>query len=480
MRPDLLTRASVLLAVLAACGDATAPDNATAPGDGADPGDNPGAQPGVEITTTLSELRQGDVVGLAAEVRDVDGAVVDDPTVSWSLEPASSGRVTAEGRLVGYAPGPLRVVATVGQQADSLDLEITARGLGGAFTVVGQGTLTTRFTSDLWVHGTAAYTGTWGRRSTDVTRFGNTLYVWDVQTPAQSALVDSILIAAATVNDVKVRADGAIAVITHEGSGDGLNGITLLDLQDPLHPTVITRFTTDLEAGVHNVWIEGDHVYAAVDGTGGLVIVDIGTPQAPQRAGSFYAGSSNVHDVYVRDGLAFVSHWNVGLIILDVGHGIAGGSPGSPVEVSRIATAGGQAHNAWYWPATGYVFVGEEDFLAPGVLHVVDASDLANPVEVATFRVADEAPHNFWLDEAQAVLYAAWYSKGMRAVDVSGELLGELERQGREIAASIYGGEGGCPAATGTATCTWAPQVHDGQVYLSDMNTGLWVLQPTF
>ena len=33
------------------------------------------------------------------------------------------------------------------------------------------------------------------------------------------------------------------------------------------------------------------------------------------------------HDVYVRDGLAFLSHWDAGLIILDVGNGMAGGSP---------------------------------------------------------------------------------------------------------------------------------------------------------
>ena len=62
---------------------------------------------------------------------------------------------------------------------------------------------------------------------------------------------------------------------------------------------------------------------------------------------------------------AFLSHWDAGLIILDVGNGIAGGSPASPVEVSRIKTVGGQTHNAWYWPAAGYVFVGEENFGRP-------------------------------------------------------------------------------------------------------------------
>ncbi len=130
-----------------------------------------------------------------------------------------------------------------------------------------------------------------------------------------------------------------------------------------------------------------------------------------------------------------------------------------------------------YWPEAGYVFVGEEDFSTPGVMHVIDVSDLRRPVEVATFQVSGETPHNFWLDEAAGVLYAAWYTRGVRAIDVSGELLGALDRQGREIAFSQYAGVGSCAAPSGTATCTWAPQLHGGLIYLSDMNSGLWVLR---
>jgi hypothetical protein len=212
----------------------------------------------------------------------------------------------------------------------------------------------------------------------------------------------------------------------------------------------------------------------------GLRIVDISDPNNPTEAAQFMGGASFLHDVYVRDGLAFLSHWNDGLVIVDVGNGIASGSPSSPTEVSRIATIGGQTHNAWYWPAAGYVFVGEEDFGAPGILHVVDVRDLRQPQEVATYAVPGGPPHNFWLDEAGGVLYAAWYGQGLRGVDVSGELLGRLELQGRDIASSLYGGSGACPSATGSFTCTWAPQLEAGLVFVSDMNTGLTVLRPQF
>ena len=137
-----------------------------------------------------------------------------------------------------------------------------------------------------------------------------------------------MLVDARVVNDVKVRSDGKVAAISHEFSLDQLNGITLLDLSADCNPTVISRFTTGLQSGIHNVWIEGDFVYVVTDGVGsGLRILDISDPQTPTVVAAFADPFSFLHDVYVRDGLAFLSHWDSGLIILDVGNGIVGGSP---------------------------------------------------------------------------------------------------------------------------------------------------------
>ena len=458
-------RVLVLLAVIAVWGLSGCGDDGTAPES--------------VIITGPSSTRQGDLTAYTAEVRDASGTVVSEPSLTWSVEPSSAGLITDEGEFVGYAPGSATIVASTNGVSDALAVTIDARALSGSFELVGRGIEVDRFTSDLWVHGNYAYTGTFIVRGTVP---GNTLFVWDVSTPAAPVRTDSVKIDAITVNDVKVRADGAIAVVTHENSGDGLNGITLLDLADPAHPTVITRYTDGLEAGVHDVWVEGSFVYAALDGfdatTGGLAIIDISTSATPQTVARFYAGSSFLHDVYVRDGLAFLSHWDAGLVILDVGNGIAGGSPSNPTEVSRVITAGRQTHNAWYWPQAGYVFVGEEDFDTPGIVHVVDVSDLGVPVEVASFSVTGVPPHNFWMDEARGILYVAWYQTGIRALDVSGRLLGELDRQGREYTALQYDGPGG-GCVSGTGTCNWAPQLHNGLIYLSDLNTGLWVFMVT-
>ncbi|MCZ6753845.1 MAG: hypothetical protein O7E49_00915, partial [Gemmatimonadetes bacterium] len=177
-----------------------------------------------------------------------------------------------------------------------------------------------------------------------------------------------------------------------------------------------------------------------------------------------------LHDVYLRDGLAFLSYWDEGLIILDVGNGVAGGSPVNPVEVGRLQIPGYWVHNAWYWPSAGYVFLGDEFNTSPG-LRVIDVSDLSKPVEVASFSATGSTPHNFWLDESRGILYAAWYRGGLRALDVNGTLMGELQRQGRQIAQALYDGGN---------TNTWGPQLDNGRIYLSDYFSGVWVLQGNF
>jgi hypothetical protein len=456
-RPLCLLALAFLGLVLAGCDDTTGPDPVAC------------GRPGEFVVVAPERVRQGDVTSLAAGTCSRSGTVEALRTGTvWSVVDSAAGQVDPGGRLVGYqAGGTLQVVAVAGGHSDTASITVEGRGLSGAFSVVGFGFSDNRFTSDLWVSGGYAYTGTWS--CLEGGACGNRLNVWDVRTPAKPVLTDSVIVDARTVNDVKVSADGRLAVVTQEGSRDRLNGITLLDLGDPAHPRVITRYTQGLENGVHNVWIEGSHVYVVEDGSGGLHVLDISNPAAPREVARYYAGSSFVHDVYVRNGLAFVSHWDAGLVILDVGNGIRGGSPSNPREVSRIVTEGGNVHNAWYWPQTGYVFVGEEDFTEgrPGRMHVVDLKELTRPVEVASFFLPGDPPHNFWLDEAAGILYTGWYSNGLRAIDVTGTLFGSLEKQGREYASIRPDGPRG-------AARVGAPQLHNGMVFASDLANGLW------
>jgi hypothetical protein len=184
-----------------------------------------------------------------------------------------------------------------------------------------------------------------------------------------------------------------------------------------------------------------------------------------------------LHDTFVRDGIAFACAWDEGVIIFDVGDGRAGGTPAAPVPIDTIVTAGGQAHNAWWFhnPVTlerRYLFVGEE---GPGVIgasssgdiHVIDVSDMSNPVEVAFYRMNGAGAHNFWMDEAAQVLYAAFYNGGVVALDVSGSLSGDVAS--REIVRLQPGGAGN--------TYVWGVMLHNGSLYAADMLSGAWQLR---
>jgi hypothetical protein len=59
---------------------------------------------------------------------------------------------------------------------------------------------------------------------------------------------------------------------------------------------------------------------------------------------------------------------------------------------------------------------------------------------------------------------------GVRIVDISGDLLGDLYRQGREIGYIMTGtSDGYIP----NATMSWGAQLYKGYVFYSDWNSGL-------
>ena len=80
--------------------------------------------------------------------------------------------------------------------------------------------------------------------------------------------------------------------------------------------------------------------------------------------------------------------------------------------------------------------------------------------------------HNIWIEND--ILYVAYYNGGLRVVDVSGELLGDLYQQGREIAFwEAFDPEGFIK----NAPMAWGPQPHKGHIFLADHNSGLWAVK---
>jgi hypothetical protein len=358
-------------------------------------------------------------------------------------------------------------------------------------------------TTEVWVHpnGKVAYLGT--------TLGGDRLYTIDVSDPVNPRIVDSVRANTRSINDIMTDKEGKVMVFTREGAADRKNGIVIATLEDPLHPRVVAEFTEGVTAGVHSAFIctqprYGTHVYLTNDGTGAVHVVDINDPAHPRQVGVWKTPRADagrvLHDIDVQDGLLYASYWHDGLVILDVGKGIKGGSPSKPELVSQwkydldslyrqVAEHGGPGfirgtHTAWRHG--NYVFVGDEVFgneaadalfagrptRAYGRLHVVDVSDISRPRPVAWYEPEYGGVHNVWV--AGDTLYVGAYNAGFKAFDISGELKGDLRAQGREIADySTSDPKGFIP----NSPMTWGAVVKDGLAYVNDLNSGLYLIR---
>ena len=450
----------------------------------------------VAIEPASATGRTGDVIRLTFRARAKNGRPVANVSPEWSLSPGN-GQIDAEGNFVADLPGTYRISGTFAGRSAETSVQIRPRDVRRPTTLVGR--LPLRFqTAEFWLHpdGRHGYLSTMGDR----------VYAVDVSNPAAPVITDSVVVDARHINDVMTTEDGKFGVLTRENSSTRKNGIVILSFEDPAHPKPIADFTETVTGGVHSTFIYRGYVYLTDDATGSLRVIDIRDPYKPRQVARWQTrpdeAGNFLHDVDVKDGLAYLSYWNQGLVILDVGNGIKGGSPENPQLVSQykydlnslyreVEAVGGPGfirgtHTAWR--AGKYVFVGDEVFSARprrtegggvaglgrayGRLHVIDVSDLARPKEVAYYEPKDGGSHNVWV--AGDTLYMGDYQGGLRVLDISGELRGDLERQDREIAHVVTGDSNG---VTPNAPNAWGAVYRNGLIYVPDINSGLWIVR---
>lgn len=450
----------------------------------------------IDLTADIIDGRTGDVFTLTAVAIDKSGNEIKDAPINYSftgdsydVSAAPSGLMTKDGKFVADEPGLYVLNATCGGAAASVTISANNRNITRKIDLIGQGSVNNKHTSDLWIWEGIdgkdyAVTGTWGA--------DGTAYFWDVTNPGSIQLIDSVKVDARTVNDVKVSEDGTVCIISREGASNRKNGLVIIDVKNPRDVSVIAEFSENLTGGVHNLFIYKKHVYALSAGRK-YYSINIEDPAKPKIVGEFELDTPghSIHDVWVHDGIAYSSNWSDGVQLVDVGNGIAGGSPSNPVQFASYTYPSGSNHAAFPYKdeKTGkfYVILGDEEFpygldpdgrkpgRAAGFLHVIDFTDLNNPKEVAWFKVPFAGSHNYWIEDD--ILYAAFYNGGVRVVDLSGELLGDLNRQGREIAWIVPADPDGYVT---NAPFTWGAQPHKGHIFYSDWNSGLWSakLQP--
>jgi len=456
----------------------------------------------IQMSPVVAQGRQGDVIRFEVSPRDAQGRPIEGLTPAFSFSPGN-GMIDPDGAFVGYLPGEYVVTANFGDRIAEARVTLTPRAARRPLRVVGRLPRTLFTTEEVWVHpnGEVVYLGTGGG--------GDRMYAIDVTDPTNPVVTDSLMADTRRVNDVMTTPDGRYLVHTREGASSRRNGIVIASLEDPRHPKVIAEFTEGVTAGVHSAFVYeqpgyGTHVYLTNNGTNAMHVIDISDAANPREVAQWRsptpAAGGSLHDIDVQDGIAYLSNWNDGLIVLDVGNGIRGGSPSNPQLITtykydlnemyrNVEVDGGPGfirgtHTAWRH--RNYVFIADEVFPAdspPGTrdasasraygnLQVIDVSDWDNPRSVAWYIPEDGGVHNVWVDGE--VLYMGAYDSGFRAFDVSGELRGDLRAQGREIA---HLNPADMEGRVQNTAMTWGVVVKDGLAYVNDMYNGLWIVR---
>jgi hypothetical protein len=455
----------------------------------------------LDVQVSQADARTGDVVKVQAIARDRNGAEVKDAPILWTFtytpDDSIKGQGAAgdirDGMFVAEFAGVYNVMAVSGQATARKAVDVRPREVMKSVKVIGRGTVTNVNTSDFW-----PFTGKDGRDYALVGTWGGDgwTYIFDITDQGNIHKTDSLQVDARVVNDVTVSPDARYGVITREGASNRVNGVVLLDLSNPAHPTIASRFDEQLTGGVHNSFATNDYLYA-ISGGDKYVIIDVRDIKNPKYAGEYNHPNSRIHDVWVNDGIAYSSEWGTGVVAVDVGNGKYGGTPNKPVLVGTYPTTSGATHEIYPYrqKSTGkiYLFLGDEimsrkgrvwegtDYLATlgqaggvpqtsaGYTAIIDFTDPKNPKQVARYEQPEFGSHDIIVEDD--VLYQAYYDGGVRIVDVSGELMGNLARQQREIAVwKPYDPKG----RTANAPFVMNAMPWKGNVMFTDFNTGLW------
>jgi hypothetical protein len=244
-------------------------------------------------------------------------------------------------------------------------------------------------------------------------------------------------------------------------AGESTNGVLFVDISDPADPTQLGFHPTTFP--IHNCAFADGHAFltgngsAAADGVqrNELVVVaadeqrEVGRwslTRHDDRWGAVQSSFRVLHDVWVRDGLAVLAHWDAGTYLLDVS------DPASPTHLGTVPAlspaalvdAGSPEYTAspgnhhyvrtdanndllgiggesWAVSRDGELRGGPSGIelydisepTAPEPLSEIEPPETADP----TFRGTWTTAHNFSFREG--TLYSAWYQGGVKRHDIS-------------------------------------------------------------
>jgi hypothetical protein len=387
---------------------------------------------------------------------------------------------------------------------------------------------------DVWAHKDVAYLG--NLRQGDCNP-PNGVWAIDLKAPARPRALASFAkfpgsdgedVWVGSVRTKAFRGDlAAVGIQRCFRQGQGFAGLALYDVTNPAKPKELGRLASGVDFGVHEMGIvqrpDGrvlalaavPYSFNLTQGrVGDLRIIDITDPRRPRQVADWdvrrdgpaaargqLASRRDVFDhsawPFDKGRKLFASFWAAGVQFLDISDPaspkLIGQAPYRPEDGYR------GAHSGWFNEDETLFVQNDEAMQAVGsgssaswtFQRVFDTSSLAQPKLLSTFgteaavpgkdkRVATDgvySVHNAVLDGD--LEYAAWYSDGVRVVDLSDprrptEVAWFVPppAPARQTAATAQGGRRDMPLVWGVTR--WRDMV-----LASDMNSGLWVVRVT-
>jgi hypothetical protein len=280
--------------------------------------------------------------------------------------------------------------------------------------------------------------------------------VLDVRDPSRPREVARVP-AAANTHAHKVQVQGDVMLTNREliprRQPPHEAGLAIHDISDPQHPRPLGWWGCSGK-GVHRMtWWQGPLAYVSATGDQAtdhhLVILDLEDPAHPREVGRWWYRGQGVdeaadwdedwrvrlHHAIVRDGLAWCSWWDKGLVVLDVSE------PDHPRQVGGLELdhqTSRATHTFCPLPGRDIAVTTEERIPegctgVPPRARIIDIADPAHPAIISTFpepegdwcdRGGRFGPHNIHEPKPGGLIdgstvYMTWFNAGLRIYDVS-------------------------------------------------------------
>ena len=240
----------------------------------------------------------------------------------------------------------------------------------------------------------------------------------------------------------------------------GDTGMQVVDLSPLPESNPVQLNTYNQISQSHNLWIDSSG-YAFIEHYNGdnIHIANLSNPSLPIYEGSFNNFALNCHDIYTRNGYAYISEgYSTQFAIYNLSN------LNNITDPLAIIPCEGYAHNAWLNDSGTHLITTEET--VGKTVKIWDISDLDNIELDGEYLGENDLAHNVHI--LNDLVYISHYTTGIKIIDIF-----DPSRPIEVAAYDTYpsnndGGFYGCWGAY--------PFTENGYVYASDMQNGLFIL----